>query len=86
MVTLIGWESQSTIWEDSPTGQRYRAHAAHGSTILPMARLSTEDRAFWLLGPAEYVTHEGERPMAVTWRLAYQIPGDLYSTFSAVVS
>ena len=83
---LLHWESQSTIREDSPTGCRYQTHAAGGSTILPMARLTTEDRAFWLLGPADYVSHEGERPMAVTWRLEYQIPGDLFSSFSAAIA
>lgn len=83
---LLHWESQSTIREDSPTGRRYQTHAAGGSTILPMARLTTEDRAFWLLGPADYVSHEGERPMAVTWRLEYQIPGDLFSSFSAAIA
>lgn len=83
---LLHWESQSTIRENSPTGLRYRTHATSGSTILPMARLTTQDRAFWLLGPAEYVNHEGERPMAVTWRLEYPIPGDLFSAFSAAIS
>lgn len=83
---LLHWESQSTIRESSPTGRRYQTHASIGSTILPMARLTTKDRAFWLLGPAEYVNHEGERPMAVTWRLEYPIPGDLFSAFSAAIS
>lgn len=83
---LLHWESQSTLREDSPTGQRYQTHSTHGSTILPMTRLTTEDRAFWLLGPAEYVVHEGERPMAVTWRLKYVIPGDLFAAFSATIS
>lgn len=83
---LLHWESQSTIREDSPTGQRYQTHAAHGSTILPLARLTTDDRAFWLLGPAVYLTHEGERPMAVTWQLKYAVPGDLFAKFSAALT
>lgn len=83
---LLHWESQSGTRESSQTGQRYQAHAAHGSTVLPMARLTTEDRAFWLLGPAHYVSHEGEQPMAITWRLAHELPGDLFTRFSAAVS
>lgn len=82
---LLHWESQSTIREDSPTGRRYQNHVSISSTILPMARLSTEDRAFWFLGPASYVSHEGERPMAVTWRLRHPIPGDLYTKFCAAI-
>lgn len=84
--SLLHWESQSNTRADSETGCRYRQHEAKGSTILPFARLTTEDRAFWLLGPASYVSHEGERPMAITWRLAHPIPGDLFARFAAAVS
>lgn len=83
---LLHWESQSMTRADSPTGRRYQDHASAGGTILPFARLTTEDRAFWLLGPATYVSHEGERPMAVTWRLEHPLPGDLYAQFAAAVS
>ena len=38
--------------------------------VLPFARMTTDDRAFWLLGTATHVSHEGERPMAITWKLA----------------
>jgi superfamily II DNA or RNA helicase len=84
--TLLHWESQSPTRADSPTGRRYQEHASIGSTVLPFARLTTEDRAFWLLGPATYVSHEGERPMAITWRLEQALPGDLYGQFAAAVS
>jgi hypothetical protein len=50
------------------------------------ARERADDRAFWFLGPATYVRHEGERPMAITWRLAHALPGDLYATFAAAVA
>lgn len=84
--TLLHWESQSGTRETSETGQRYQTHETNGSMVLPLARLSTDDRAFWLLGPATYVSHENERPMAITWRLAHQLPGDLFARFGAAVS
>lgn len=84
--SLLHWESQSTIRAESPTGRRYRTHDSAGSHILPFARLTTADRAFWLLGPAHYVSHEGERPMAITWHLEHALPGDLYAKFGAAVS
>jgi hypothetical protein len=40
----------------------------------------------WFLGPATYVRHEGERPMAITWRLRHALPGDLYAAFAAAVA
>lgn len=84
--TLLHWETQSNTRAESETGKRYREHAQRAVTVLPFVRLTTDDRAFWLLGPATYVSHEGERPMAITWRLSHPIPGDLYARFAAAVS
>jgi hypothetical protein len=50
------------------------------------ARETTGERAFWFLGPASYVRHESERPMAITWRLRHPLPGDLYAAFAAAVA
>jgi hypothetical protein len=30
------------------------------------------------LGPAIYVTHQGERPMTITWRLYHPVPAELF--------
>jgi len=83
---LIHWESQSTTRADSETGLRYRTHVARGTSILLFARLRADDRAFWFLGPATYVSHESEQPMAVTWRLQHPLPGDLYAAFASAVA
>ena len=80
----IHWESQSRTASDSPTGQRYQNHVAEGSEIFILARQDNTSRAFYFLGPATYVTHEGDRPMAVTWELLHPLPGDLYASFAAV--
>ena len=37
------------------------------------------------LGPARYLRHEGEKPMAITWKLAHPLPGDLHASFAAAV-
>src|SRR3546814_17496809 len=84
--TLLHWESQSGTREESPTGQRSKSHEANGSVVLPLARLPVDDRAFWLLGPAAYVGHDGDLPMSITLRLSHPLPGDLFSTFGAPVS
>jgi hypothetical protein len=83
---LIHWESQSSTRADSSTGQRYRYHRNQGSSIMLFARLNTDDRAFWFLGPATYLKHEGEQPMAITWQLKHPLPADLYTTFAAAVA
>ena len=83
---LIHWESQSVTRADSETGRRYQQHSQNGSSIMLFARLRSDDRAFYFLGPASYVRHESELPMAVTWRLAHALPGDLFASFAAAVA
>ncbi len=83
---LIHWESQSTTRADSATGRRYQDHVAMGRSILLFARTRQDERAFWFLGPATYVGHEGSRPMAVTWKLQTALSGDLFTDFAAAVA
>jgi superfamily II DNA or RNA helicase/HKD family nuclease len=83
---LIHWESQSATALDSATGRRYINQAERGTHVVLFARLSTADRAFWCLGPATYVSHDGERPIAFTWRLHHRLPGDLFAEFAAAVA
>jgi len=83
---LIHWESQSVTRAESETGRRYREHARRGTSVMLFARERADERAFWFLGPATYVRHEGERPMAIVWRLHHPLPGDLYASFAAAVA
>ena len=85
---ILHWESQSLTSDTSTTGQRYQHHEARGSTVHIFARKTSakDDRAFWYLGQARYISHEGSRPMAVKWRLAHRLPIDLYEIFAAQVA
>lgn len=83
---LIHWESQGATRADSSTGQRYQQHEAKGTSVMLFCRQSVADNAFWFLGPASYVSHIGERPMSITWRLHHSLPGDLFATFAAAVA
>jgi superfamily II DNA or RNA helicase/HKD family nuclease len=79
---LFHWESQSTTTASSPTGQRYIHHAARGSRVLLFVREQRKQdgrpgaptEPFVCLGFARYESHEGERPMAIRWRLEREIP------------
>ena len=83
---LIHWESQSATAADSPTGQRYINQREDGTNVVLFARLRTTDRAFWCLGPASYVSHEGDRPIAFVWKLRQRLPAELYTSFAAAVA
>ena len=77
---LFHWQSQSTTAERSSTGQRYIYHREKGSRVLLFVREFKADRitngaeAYTYLGTANYVKHEGEKPMNITWRLDAPIP------------
>ena len=78
--TLFHWQSQSTTTADSPTGQRYIHHREKGSRVLLFVREFKTDcisggvAAYTYLGTANYVKHDGERPMNITWKLDHPIP------------
>lgn len=83
---LIHWESQRTTSEQSRTGQQYIHHLKNDVAVLLFARLRDDERSFWFLGPADYVSHVGERPMSITWRLHHPLSGDLFAQFAAAVA
>ncbi|RYP86934.1 DUF3427 domain-containing protein [Nocardioides guangzhouensis] len=83
--TLFHWESQSTTSINSKTGQRYLTGS---SSVLIFARHEQKDEfgtsPYLFLGPAHYVSHTGDRPIAITWRLEHAMPTDFFTVASAV--
>lgn len=87
---LFHWESQSTTSSASPTGQRYIHHCERGFHVLLFVR-ETKTNAlgaspYVFLGPADYVSHEGDRPMAVTWRLHKSMPTEVFQASAVAVA
>ncbi|MDF9717248.1 DUF3427 domain-containing protein [Nocardioides sp. ChNu-99] len=77
------WESQSTTTLSSPTGQRY---VNGDSTVLLFVREESDGpfgtAPYLFLGKAEYVSHQGERPLAITWRLDQPMPAEFFHAAS----
>lgn len=75
---LFHWQSQSTTAAESKTGQRYINHRKLGSRILLFVREYKKDIAgtapYTYLGMADYLSHEGSRPMDIRWQLKRPIP------------
>ncbi|MEZ6113697.1 MAG: DUF3427 domain-containing protein [Pirellulaceae bacterium] len=77
------WQSQSNTSVDSPTGQRYVNHLERGYTPLLLVREARTlpsglSAPYYFLGPCEYVSHEGSRPINIIWRLKYPVPARLF--------
>jgi hypothetical protein len=77
---LFHWESQNATSTSSPTGQRYLAGSGHTLILARETRSSDWNgpRPFLCLGPATYVSHEGDRPIAITWKLRHPMTVDVY--------
>jgi superfamily II DNA or RNA helicase len=83
--TLFHWESQSMTTVASRTGQRYLNGT---STVLLFVREEQKDEfgtsPYLFLGPATYVSHTGEKPIAITWKLQHAMPIDFFNTAKLV--
>jgi len=81
--TLFHWQSQSTTSLNSPTGRRY---VDGTSTVLILIRHEQKDgfgtSPYLFAGPATYVSHEGDRPISITWRLEHPLPTDFFNAAS----
>lgn len=87
---LFHWESQSRQSPNQPTVRRYIEHAERGTNVLLFVREQRRDALgtapFYFLGPVSYVEHEGERPVAFTWRLQTPMPEELFEVARSVAA
>ncbi len=86
---LFHWESQNTASANTPAGQRYLNHRQQGSHVLLLTRQVRKNawggpQQFFCLGTADYVSHSGSQPMAITWHLRRQMPQDYFHAASVV--
>ena len=84
---LFHWESQNATSVSSPVGQRYLDHRRYGTHVVLLSRVTKVNewggpQAFTCLGPADHVSHTGDRPIAITWRLRHRLTADLFRTAS----
>lgn len=77
------WESQNSTSDNTAVGQRYINGT---SRVLLFVREATDDQfgtsQYTFLGPAEYESHKGNKPMAIVWKMKYRIPGRFITSLS----
>lgn len=76
---IMMWDSPNSAGPDTSLGRDLLHHAARGITVLFFVRRTRKDERgftapYTLLGPARYLDHEGDRPMAMRWELEAPIP------------
>ncbi|MBB3114554.1 superfamily II DNA or RNA helicase [Paenibacillus phyllosphaerae] len=87
---LFHWQTQSRTAENSPTAQRYIHHRKKGNRIALFVREFKESNnytsPFVFLGEAEYVRHEGNKPMSFIWSLNNELPPALIPAANKCIS
>ena len=75
---LFHWQSQNATAPNTSVGQRYIYHEKQNENILLFVRDQKDDNwgsvPFMFLGKAKYVSHQGEKPMSIIWKLENKIP------------
>ena len=78
---LFHWQSQSQDRQASAKIQRYINHKNTGDIISlfvrEFKRIGSYTAPYTFLGNADYVKHEGERPVSFVWKLHNSIPADM---------
>ena len=75
------WETQGAASVARPSGRRYVESPGNGWSFYLFVRA---DRAspYGFLGPVTYVSHAGDRPIAIVWRLEHAMPAALFDEFA----
>ena len=78
---LFHWQSQSQDRQASAKIQRYINHKNTGDIISlfvrEFKRIGSYTAPYTFLGNADYVKHEGERPVSFVWKLHNSIPANM---------
>jgi hypothetical protein len=81
--TLFHWETQSVANVHSESGRRYLESPTNGWRFYLFVR-TDPDAPYAFCGAGVYQAHEGNRPIAVTWRLQHALPAALYQRYATL--
>lgn len=80
---LFHWETQSIASVSNESGKRYIESPQNGWRFFLFVR-TDPDAPFAFCGPVSYKSHEGDRPIAITWHLQHALPAALYQRFATL--
>lgn len=85
--TLFHWQSQNSTADTSPKGISYINQVDLNKKILLFIRESKNDvygntTGYIFVGLANFVKHDGSKPMSITWKLEEPIPESLWTAFA----
>jgi hypothetical protein len=81
--SLFHWETQSIASVSRESGQRYIESPGNGWSFYLFVR-TDPDATYAFAGPARYVSHMGDRPIAITWQLEHGLPAVLHQRYATL--
>ncbi len=81
--TLFHWETQGVASVHKESGKRYVESPGNGWSFYLFVR-TDPDAPYAFCGQGVYQSHEGDRPIAVTWRLESALPARLYQRYATL--
>ena len=80
---LFHWQTQNRAGPNNNSGRRYTECSTNGWKFQLFVR-EDRDAAYCALGPVSLVSHEGDRPISITWRLEQPLTAELFRKFSVL--
>ena len=77
------WQTQNRAGFDNATGRRYLDSQENGWRFQLFVR-ENQDSAYVALGPVTLESHEGDRPISITWKLKQVMPMEIFRRFSVL--
>lgn len=90
--SIFQWESQAATSPTSQVGQRYINHKERGTSFHLFVRewkIDPETGAtmpYMYFGPANYLSHEGSKPIRFRWKLEFPLPADVLLRSKVIAS
>ena len=80
---LFHWQTQNRVGPNNNSGRRYTESETNGWKFQLFVR-EDRDASYCALGPVPLVSHEGDRPISITWRLEQPLTAELFRKFSVL--
>lgn len=77
------WQTQNRAGFDNATGRRYLDSRENGWRFQLFVR-EDQNSAYVALGPVVLESHEGDRPISITWQLKHPMPIEIFRRFSVL--
>lgn len=78
---IFHWQTQNRAGPDNNSGRRYTESETNGWKFQLFVR-ENRDSAYVAVGSVQLISHDGDRPISIKWRLEQPLTVELFRSFS----